>query len=311
MRRELKMTALIRDCYHMSEEYVKKSIRESVPNQLFEMTTKGRCKNVTVICDPNFMHELLSYYHWGERNAQNFLEDVFRISGQVFYDGHNLILVPRFLLRIVSEERSKTSVVTSVANKQGAEYQNYILERSLDHTDYSWLKRFGPLHVIGHGHSHPDLGGIGVKPSFIDVADHRSNLDDHQTIWLSHIVDPIRGLTGFYYGPDLDCPKVVYMFYQSDYDLFVRNQVPERNPPKTFPRHIHQVLSYGRDQDVPAEEEQNTQDTPACDEEEQNTDLSRKEGKEKNRSNGCLKQYLRWLVSNKVRHKVFLRAKKS
>lgn len=242
MRRSAKAKEIIRDSYLLSEEDALASIYESVNGKLCEYTDKGQLSDVTVICDPNFMHELFAYYHWKERNAQNYLEDIFRISGQVFYDKDKLILVPRFLLKMVSEKRSKTGVVTSVVNKQGAEYQNYLLEQELRSTDYHWLEEFGPLEVIGHGHSHPDLGSIGVEPSSIDVTDHRSNLEDHK-LWLSHIVDPIRGLTGFYFGPKLKRPKVIYLIYQEDKELFERKQVFfGRISPTVIPEHVHSVL---------------------------------------------------------------------
>lgn len=242
MRREIAIKEIIHDRYLISESDLIKSIRESVQGNLYQFETHGNLEKVTVVCDPNFMHELLSYFHWKERNAQNYLEDTFRISGQIFYADDRLVIVPRFLLRMVSEDRTKTSVVTNVTNKQGAEYQNYILEQSLLATDYSWLSKFGPLQVIGHGHSHPDLGGIGVKPSSIDVDDHRKNLEDH-AIWLSHIVDPIRGLSGFYYGPELKCPKVIYMLYSEDRELFEKSrQVLNRVGPEIIPIHDHKVI---------------------------------------------------------------------
>lgn len=244
MRRGITVKETIFDRYLISETDLLKSIRESVHGNLYQYEINGDLEKVTVICDPNFMHELLSYYHWKERNAQNYLEDIFRISGQIFYDDDRLIIVPRFLLRMVSENRAKTSVVTNVVNKQGAEYQNYILEQSLLTTDYSWLRKFGPLQVIGHGHSHPDLGGIGVMPSSIDVEDHRKNLEDH-VIWLSHIVDPIRGLSAFYFGTKLKCPKVIYMLYPEDKELFGKDRIVlGRVGPVTIPSHDHRVIPY-------------------------------------------------------------------
>lgn len=244
MRRRITATGIIRNRYIISEADLIKSIRESVRGGVHQVEKRGSNNNVTVICDPNFVHELLSYFHWTEKNAQNYLEDTFRISGQVFYDEDRLILVPRFLLRMVSSNRTKTSVVTTVENKQGAVYQNYVLEQSLSQTDYSWLKEFGPLEVLGHGHSHPDLGGIGVNPSSIDVNDHRRNLQDH-ALWLSHIVDPIRGLSGFYFGPELSRPKVIYMFYSEDRDMFEKNKrMFGRTAPLTKPKHEHKVIPF-------------------------------------------------------------------
>lgn len=247
MRREIKATEIISDRYVMSEKDVCRSIRESVPGRhLFEMEVRGNLDKVTVICDPNFMHELFGYYHWRERNAQNYLEDTFRISGQIFHSEDKVIIVPRFLLRMVSTNRKKTEVKTNVVNKAGAEYQNYVLNCSLDATDYRWLKSFGPLYVLGHGHSHPDLG-IGVTPSTTDVTEHRENLADH-TFWLSQIVDPIRGMSGFYFGYHLNRPKVIYMLYPEDHDLFQQEKkMFNRSVPVIVPKHEHKVTRCDED----------------------------------------------------------------
>lgn len=228
----------------MSLQDLERSVRESSAEQLIPVRVKGNIPNVTVVCDPNYMHELLAYYHWGERNASNYLEDVSRISGQVFITDDELVIVPRFHLRIASEQRSKTGVTASIANKQAAEYQNNVCEESLSHTDYGWLTDFGPLRVIGHCHSHPDLGAIGVNPSAIDVADHTSSISDGRFVWLSQIVDPIRKMTAFYYGKDLKTPNVVYYLYPADVNVFRYGYLFRRQKPKALPKHVHEVRKY-------------------------------------------------------------------
>lgn len=269
MRKKLKPKITVKEIFFLSEKETLKSIYESVQGTLCEHIRKGQLKNVVVICDPNFMHELLAYFHWCEDNAQNYYEDVFRIAGQTFYgDDGKLIFVPRFLLRMVSTERGKTSVVTSVVEKQGAEYQNYTLNQSLAHTEYGWLSDFGPLEVIGHGHSHPNLGAIGVKPSSIDVKDHKRNSEDRR-LWLSQIVDPNRGLLDFYFGPDMKSPKVIYLLYPEDRPLFERRHNPfKRRAPSTVPKHIKTVKGSDEEQTQSTEERpRSTEEHPQSTEE--------------------------------------------
>lgn len=255
MRRQGTLTERTEDVYVMSLQDLERSIRESSREQLVPIRIAGTIPNVTVVCDPNYMRELIAYYHWGERNASNYLEDVSRISGQVFGTERELVIVPRFLLRIVSEKRSKTGVSASVGSKRGAEYQNDVFDESLPYTDYQWLRQFGPLRVIGHCHSHPDLGQIGVNPSSIDVADHADSISDGRLVWLSQIVDPIRRMTSFYFGRNMKTPNMVFYLYPADVNRFRYGTAYRRQAPKTLPQHIHKVLrDPGLPTALPAEE---------------------------------------------------------
>ncbi len=241
MRRQGTLTKCEKNYYEMSPGDVERSIRESSAQSLHLVRERGSLPNVTVICDPNYCHDLIEYYHWGERSPQNFLEDISGISGQIFYEGDHITIVPRYLLKMVSERRTKTSVTTSTVNKQGADYQNHILNECLSTSDCKWMQQFGELQIEGRCHSHPDLGSIGVRPSGIDVNDHRNNMSSNE-LWLSQIVDPVRCMSAFYFGPGLQKPQVIYCLYASDFDRFRHGSYFSRRPPRIQPIPVREIL---------------------------------------------------------------------
>lgn len=222
MRREFVLQKQEQDKYYITEIDALKSIIKSCECSPTYTLVEGEQEDVTVICDPNFMHELLAYYHWGENHPNNYYEDVFRIAGQVLYNQEtkSTILIARFLVKVVASERSKTAVVTSSQGKIDCIRQAFLINECLDKSDYDFMKGFGQLTIIGAGHSHPNLKGIDVNMSGIDVEDHQKALDYETMPWLTQIVDPNRGLSAFYYGKEMKKPKVVYLFYPGDDLLF-------------------------------------------------------------------------------------------
>lgn len=254
MRRTFALQSTQSTKYFMTAQNAVQSILESSECDLTCISKKGRNRRVTVICDPSFTRELLAYYHWGERHPDNFFENTFRIAGQIVTDPKNgdTILIARFLLKVIARERSKTRVVTSSQSILDCMGQAYMLNQCLAQSDFSFLQGFGPLTVIGAGHSHPDLGGIGVSMSGDDVKEHLQCLEYKDMPWLSHIVDPIRGLSAFYYGQQMQTPNIIYCFYPGDAQIFrlqstflyrrkacglvpVREQIPSGQPDRAHP----------------------------------------------------------------------------
>ncbi len=225
------------DYYSFSAKDAEKSIMESCKTPLMVERKKGQNHNVTVICDPNFMSQLLPYLNWGENSPLNYLEDVLHISGEIYKDNEKTVIIPRFLIRIVTTERSKTAVVTTEENKTASAKQNYMINSNIRNTDYHWLSDFAKLEIVGHGHTHPNLGFIGTKPSGTDRNDHAKNVVDCD-VWLSMIIDPVRCDISFYCGENMSQPDVVYMLYPKDSALFKYGTTVKRTAPKTLPMHI-------------------------------------------------------------------------
>lgn len=225
------------DYYSFSAKDAEKSIMESCKTPLMVERKKGQNHNVTVICDPNFMSQLLPYLNWGENSPLNYLEDVLHISGEIYKDNEKTVIIPRFLIRIVTTERSKTAVVTTEENKTASAKQNYMINSNIRNTDYHWLSDFAKLEIVGHGHTHPNLGFIGTKPSGTDRNDHAKNVADCD-VWLSMIIDPVRCDISFYCGENMSQPDVVYMLYPKDATLFKYGTTVKRTAPKTLPVHI-------------------------------------------------------------------------
>lgn len=225
------------DYYSFSAKDAEKSIIESCKTPLMVERKKGQNHNVTVVCDPNFMSQLLPYLNWGENSPLNYLEDVLHISGEIYKDNEKTVIIPRFLIRIVTTERRKTAVVTTEENKTASAKQNYMINSNIRNTDYHWLSNFAKLEIVGHGHTHPDLGFIGTKPSGTDRNDHAKNVVDCD-VWLSMIIDPVRCDISFYCGESMSQPDVVYMLYPKDATLFKYGTTVKRTAPKTRPVHI-------------------------------------------------------------------------
>ena len=116
MRREFVLQKQEQDKYYITEIDALKSIIKSCECSPTYTLVEGEQEDVTVICDPNFMHELLAYYHWGENHPNNYYEDVFRIAGQVLHNQEtkSTILIARFLVKVVASERSKTAAARRV-----------------------------------------------------------------------------------------------------------------------------------------------------------------------------------------------------
>lgn len=226
------------DYYSFSAKDAEKSIIESCKAPLMVERKKGQNHNVTVVCDPNFMSQLLPYLNWGENSPLNYLEDVLHISGEIYKDNEKTVIIPRFLIRIVTTERRKTAVVTTEENKTASAKQNYMINSNIRNTDYHWLSNFAKLEIVGHGHTHPDLGFIGTKPSGTDRNDHAKNVVDCD-VWLSMIIDPVRCDISFYCGESMSQPDVVYMLYPKDAALFKYGTTVKRTAPKTLPIHIN------------------------------------------------------------------------
>lgn len=240
-RRHFQIESQEFEYFYMNECDAFKSIKQSVKEDISYILDEGQTNDVTVFFDPNFMHELMHYYHWRENHPNNFFEDSYAISGQVIDnpDNGNKILIARFLLKNVAAERSKTQVTTSPAGKKAYFRQNAIIEQCLKDSDYSFISKFGPLQVIGTGHSHPNLGGIGVNPSGIDVEDHARNMEYPDMPWFTHIVDPIRGLSSVYYGNKMITPRTVYLFYPGDDFIYEGHYLfkYKRKLPNKYPKY--------------------------------------------------------------------------
>ena len=252
-RRSLKLIGEEIETYYMTEADVFFSIKDSVKKSISYTRIEGETKNITVFLDPNFTRDLMHYYHWLEYHPDNYLEDSSAISAQVFKnpDTNNVIIVARFLIKNVASERTKVHVTTSSEDKKAYYRQNAYIGQSLSHSSYDFLERFGPLLLVGTTHSHPNLGGIGVRPSPEDVADHHKYMDETTDIWLTHIVDPIRGLSEFYYGHNMIRPTVVYLYYPEDDYIWEGEGMfkYQRQSPNTFPIYKKECL-YSKDEQL-------------------------------------------------------------
>lgn len=104
---------------------------------------------------------------------------------------------------------------------------------------------------VTYSPQHPNLGGIGVRPSPEDVADHHKYMDETTDIWLTHIVDPIRGLSEFYYGHNMIRPTVVYLYYPEDDYIWEGEGMfkYQRQSPNTFPIYKKECL-YSKDEQL-------------------------------------------------------------
>ena len=252
-RRSLKLIGEEIETYYMTEADVFFSIKDSVKKSISYTRVEGETKNITVFLDPNFTRDLMHYYHWLEYHPDNYLEDSSAISAQVFKnpDTNSVIIVARFLIKNVASERTKVHVTTSSEGKKAYYRQNAYIGQSLSHSSYDFLERFGPLQLVGTTHSHPNLGGIGVRPSPEDVADHHKYMDETTDIWLTHIVDPIRGLSEFYYGHNMIRPTVVYLYYPEDDYIWEGEGMfkYQRQSPNTFPIYKKECL-YSKDEQL-------------------------------------------------------------
>lgn len=241
MRREFKLQPHEKEDYLISEIDALKSIVKSCECSPSYTVNEGSLKTVSVICDPNFMHELIAYYHWGENHPNNYYEDAYRIAGQVLHnpETNSTILIARFLIKVVASDRSKTSVSTSAQGVVDCMRQASMINDCLKESEMDFISGFGPLKIIGAGHSHPNLNGIDVNMSGIDVEDHQKSLDYDTMPWLTQIVDPNRGLSAFYFGKTMQTPKVVYMFYPGDDLLFElkTNFMYKRKNPDIVPKY--------------------------------------------------------------------------
>ena len=247
-RRPLKLIGEETETYYMTEAEAFLSIKDSVDKSISFDRVEGDTKDVTVFLDPNFTRDLMHYYHWRERHPDNYLEDSSAISAQVLRnpDTDNIIIIVRFLIKNVASERTKVHVTTSSEGKKAYYRQNAYIEQSLSQTSFGFFRKFGPLQIVGTTHSHPDLAGIDVRPSSEDVADHHKYMKDTTDIWLTHIVDPIRGLSEFYYGEDMIRPTVVYLFYPDDDFIWEGDDMfkYQRKAPKKFPVYKKEVLNF-------------------------------------------------------------------
>lgn len=245
-RRYLKLIGEETETFYMTETDVFMSIKESVKKCISFIRVEGDTKNVTVFLDPNFTRDLMHYYHWRERHPDNYLEDSSAISAQIFKnpDTNSTIIVARFLIKNVASERTKVHVTTSSEGKKAYYRQNAYIIQSLTHSSYGFIERFGPLQIVGTTHSHPDLGGIGVRSSTEDVNDHHKYMNGTTDIWLTHIVDPIRGLSEFYYGQNMIRPTVVYLYYPEDDYIWEGEGMfkYQRQSPNTFPVYKKEYL---------------------------------------------------------------------
>lgn len=250
VRRSLRLIGEETETYYMTEKDVFLSIKDSVKKSISYSRVEGDTKSVTIFLDPNFTRELMHYYHWRERHPDNYLEDSSAISAQVFKNPEtdNIIIVARFLIKNVASERTKVHVTTSSDGKKAYYRQNAYIIQSLSHSTYDFLEKFGPLQIVGTTHSHPDLGGIGVNPSAEDVADHHKYMDNTTDVWLTHIVDPIRGLSAFYYGHNMVRPTVVYLYYPEDDYIWGGEGMfkYQRTSPSLFPMYKRDCL-FGTD----------------------------------------------------------------
>lgn len=257
VRRSLRLIGEETETYYMTEVDVFHSIEGSVKKSISYNRVEGDTKNVTVFLDPNFTRDLMHYYHWREHHPDNYLEDSSAISAQVFKNPEtdNIIIVARFLIKNVASERTKVHVTTSSDGKKAYYRQNAYLMQSLPHSSYDFLEKFGPLQIVGTTHSHPDLSGIGVNPSGEDVADHHKYMDNTTDIWLTHIVDPIRGLSAFYYGTNMIRPTVVYLYYPEDDYIWEGEGMfkYQRTSPSLFPVYKRDCL-FGKDNENIADE---------------------------------------------------------
>ena len=253
-----------------SDADAEKSIIESchVPPTVIKAKNASPC---TVVCDPDYMHQLLHYLDWGRITPRNYLEDIFEISGHIFYHGDSITIIPRMVIRMVSTQRSKTHVVTTSESKIGAIYQNSISELNIEHCDCPWLSEYGSLSLVGHGHTHPDLGGIGVCPSGIDREEHAM----HESPWISQICDPIRLLSAFYYGAQMQPANVTYILYPEDAVLFNSGCVQKRKKPLTMPAFCQEVYTPCSDESNDAIDIKDTQ-SPS-----RNTNKNKQRGKKK------------------------------
>lgn len=260
MRREFKIQPQEKDDYLISEIDAFKSIVKSCECSPTYTFVEGALQNVTVFCDPNFMHELIAYYHWSENHPNNYYEDAYRIAGQVLHNPeiNSTILIARFLIKVVASDRSKTAVSTSPQGVVDCMRQASIINDCLEKSDMDFISDFGPLQIIGAGHSHPNLSGIDVNMSGIDVEDHQKCLDYDDMPWLTQIVDPNRGLSAFYFGKTMKTPKVVYMFYPGDDMLFeLRTSfMYKRKPTNIIPKH-NRIIFDNNDDNI------NSSETPS------------------------------------------------
>lgn len=245
-RRSLKLIGEETETFYMTETDVFMSIKDSVKKCISFNRVEGDTKNVTVFLDPNFTRDLMHYYHWRERHPDNYLEDSSAISAQIFKnpDTNSTIIVARFLIKNVASERTKVHVTTSSEGKKSYYRQNAYIIQSLPHSSCGFLESFGPLQIVGTTHSHPDLGGIGVRPSTEDVNDHHKYMNETTDIWLTHIVDPIRGLSEFYYGHNMIRPTVVYLYYPEDDYIWEGEGMfkYQRQSPNTLPTYKKEYL---------------------------------------------------------------------
>lgn len=244
MRRRAIEVSVSREHYILSASAAERSIVDSCKNPVVIERVKGTDKNTVVICDPEYIHSLLAYYNWGQSHPSNYLEDISDISCQVFKEGDITVIIPRFVIRQITEKRSKTMVVQTVEDLEESLMLNAMFNREVANSDYAWLCDFGPLLVAGHCHSHPNLGGIGVHPSSTDVNEHNSHLvDDENRPWISQIVDPVRCLSAFYCGKSMKTPDVVYIMYEDDAKRFHGGYNPIRKAPrKCYVQHIKEVI---------------------------------------------------------------------
>lgn len=255
-RRPLKLIGEETETYYMTEKDVFLSIKDSVKKSISYSRVEGESEKVTVFLEPNFTRDLMHYYHWREHHPDNYLEDSSAISAQIFKnpDTNSTIIVARFLIKNVASERTKVHVTTSSEGKKAYYRQNAYIIQSLTHSSYDFIERFGPLQIVGTTHSHPDLPGIDVRPSSEDVADHYKYMNETTDIWLTHIVDPIRGLSEFYYGHDMIRPTVVYLYYPEDDYIWEGEGMfkYQRQSPNTFPIYKKEHL-YSKDGQLPCD----------------------------------------------------------
>ena len=254
MRRNAVTVSETLDYYLLSAEDAERSIVDSCRRPVVIERMKGTEHNTTVICDPEYIRSLMAYYSWNQLHPGNYLEDMSDISGQVFRQGDQTVIVPRFLLRQITDQRSKTSVTQTKEDREEALMQNALFNRHLIDSDYAFISDYGSLKVVGHCHSHPDLGGIGVSPSGTDVEEHNSHLAvDENKPWISQIVDPVRCLSAFYCGKHLKRPNVVLIMYEEDARRFHFGHNPLRKTPaKCRAQHVREVIGAETRPDVPA-----------------------------------------------------------